>query len=228
MILLDRVTKSYKKRGSALQNLSLHVEAKEFVIIVGASGAGKSTLLKLLTREEKPDSGKIIVGGIDYETLKDHEIPMLRRKIGVVFQDFKLLNNKNVFENVAFALEIVGHSNSEIKHTVPRVLEIVGLTGKEKAMTWELSGGERQRVAIARAIVRQPKILIADEPTGNLDPKHAWDVIRVLQKINKFGTTVLLTTHNQEIVNALKRRVVTIKDGQIVSDRANAGYREIV
>ncbi len=227
MILLDRVTKSYKKRGVALQNVSLHVEPKEFVIIVGQSGAGKSTLLKLLTREEKPDSGKIIVGGIDYESLRDKEIPYLRRKIGVVFQDFKLLSNKNVYENVAFALEIIGQSNKEIKHTVPRVLEIVGLEGKGSAMPWELSGGEKQRVAIARAIVRQPKILIADEPTGNLDPKHAWDVIRVLQKINKYGTTVLLTTHNQDIVNKLKRRVVTIKDGTIVSDKANAGYREL-
>ena len=227
MILLDRVTKSYKKRGVALQNVSLHVEPKEFVIIVGQSGAGKSTLLKLLTREEKPDSGKIIVGGIDYESLRDKEIPYLRRKIGVVFQDFKLLSNKNVYENVAFALEIIGQSNKEIKHTVPRVLEIVGLEGKGSAMPWELSGGEKQRVAIARAIVRQPKILIADEPTGNLDPKHAWDVLRVLQKINKYGTTVLLTTHNQDIVNKLKRRVVTIKDGTIVSDKANAGYREL-
>ncbi len=227
MILLDRVTKSYKKRGVALQNVSLHVEPKEFVIIVGQSGAGKSTLLKLLTREEKPDSGKIIVGGIDYDSLKDREIPYLRRKIGVVFQDFKLLANKTVFENVAFALEIVGQSNREIKHTVPRVLDIVGLVGRENAMPWELSGGERQRVAIARAIVRQPKILVADEPTGNLDPKHAWDVIRVLQKINKYGTTVLLTTHNQDIVNKLKRRVVTIKDGSIVSDKASAGYREM-
>jgi cell division transport system ATP-binding protein len=132
-----------------------------------------------------------------------------------------------VFENVAFALEIVGQSNAEIRHTVPRVLDIVGLTGREEAMPWELSGGERQRVAIARAIVRQPKILIADEPTGNLDPKHAWDVIRVLQKINKYGTTVLLTTHNQDIVNKLKRRVVTIKDGAIISDKASAGYREL-
>ena len=227
MILLDRVTKTYKKRGVALQNISLHVEPKEFVIIVGQSGAGKSTLLKLLTREEKPDSGKIIVGGIDYDSLRDKEIPYLRRKIGVVFQDFKLLPGKTVFENVAFALEIVGQSNKEIRHTVPRVLEIVGLDGKANAMPWELSGGERQRVAIARAIVRQPKILIADEPTGNLDPKHAWDVIRVLQKINKYGTTVLLTTHNQDIVNKLKRRVVTIKDGAIVSDKASAGYREL-
>lgn len=226
MILLDRVTKNYPRRGTALERISLHVEPKEFVIIVGPSGAGKSTLLKLLTREEKPTSGKIIVGGIDYETLKDRDIPMLRRKIGTVFQDFKVLPNKTVFENVAFALEIVGHSNREIKHTVPKVLEIVGLTGKEHRYPFELSGGERQRVAIARAIVRQPKILIADEPTGNLDPKHAWDVIRVLEKINKYGTTVLLTTHNQEIVNKLKRRVITITDGQIVSDKAGAGYKE--
>ncbi len=226
MILLDRVTKNYPRRGTALERISLHVEPKEFVIIVGPSGAGKSTLLKLLTREEKPTSGKIIVGGIDYETLKDRDIPMLRRKIGTVFQDFKLLPNKTVFENVAFALEIVGHSNREIKHTVPKVLEIVGLTGKEHRYPFELSGGERQLVAIARAIVRQPKILIADEPTCNLDPKHAWDVIRVLEKINKYGTTVLLTTHNQEIVNKLKRRVITITDGQIVSDKAGAGYKE--
>jgi cell division transport system ATP-binding protein len=148
----------------------------------------------------------------------------LRRKIGVVFQDFKLLPNKNVFENVAFALEIVGLSSKEIRYTVPRVLDIVNLRGKEKNMPLELSGGERQRVAIARAIVRQPKILIADEPTGNLDPKHAWDVIKVLEKVNRYGTTVLLTTHNQEIVNRLKRRVVTISDGKVASDRANAEY----
>ncbi len=227
MILLDRVTKSYNRKGSAaLKGLSLHVEPKEFVIIVGPSGAGKSTFLKLLTREEKPTSGKIIVGGIDYESLPDRNIPLLRRKIGVVFQDFRLLPNKTVFENVAFALEIVGMSNREIRHTIPRVLEIVGLTGKGDNYPDELSGGERQRVAIARAIARQPKILIADEPTGNLDPKHAWDVIRVLEKINRYGTTVLLTTHNQDIVNKLRRRVVTISDGQIVSDRAAGSYRE--
>ena len=226
MILLDRVTKTYNKRGDALERVSLHVEPKEFVIIVGASGAGKSTLLKLLTREEKPTSGKIVVGGIDYERLRDKDIPYLRRKIGVVFQDFKLLPAKTVFENVAFALEIVGMSNREIRHTVPKVLELVGLKGKEDNYPSELSGGERQRVAIARAVVRQPKILIADEPTGNLDPKHAWDVIRVLEKINHYGTTVILTTHNQEIVNKLKRRVVTIHDGHVVSDQAGGSYRE--
>ncbi len=226
MILLDRVTKAYGKSGAAaIDRISLHVEPKEFVIVVGQSGAGKTTLLRLLTREERQTSGKIIVGGVDYDKLKDHDIPLLRRKIGVVFQDFKLLPNKNVFENVAFALEIVGMGNKEIRHTVPRVLDIVGLKSKEKSMPMELSGGERQRVAIARAIVRQPKILIADEPTGNLDPKHAWDVIKVLEKINRYGTTVLLTTHNQEIVNRLKRRVVTIQHGKIASDRANASYK---
>lgn len=227
MILLDRVTKTYnKKLGAALDRVSLHVEPKEFVIVVGQSGAGKSTLLKLLTREERPTSGKIIVGGIDYDKLPDKNIPLLRRKIGTVFQDFKLLPNRTVFENVAFALEIVGASTKEINNTVPRVLDIVNLKDKAKQMPIELSGGERQRVAIARAIVRQPKILIADEPTGNLDPKHAWDVIKVLEKINRYGTTVLLTTHNQEIVNKLKRRVVTIKNGKIVSDRANAQYND--
>lgn len=226
MILLDRVSKTYGKSSTpSLDRVSLHVQAKEFVIVVGQSGAGKTTLLRLLTREEKPTSGKIIVGGIDYDKLPDRDIPLLRRKIGTVFQDFKLLPNRTVFENVAFALEIVGMGNKEIRHTVPKVLDIVNLKGKEKRMPLELSGGERQRVAIARAIVRQPKILIADEPTGNLDPAHAWDVINVLERINRFGTTVLLTTHNQEIVNKLKRRVVTIKHGNIASDRAHAEYK---
>ncbi len=219
MILLDRVTKTYGKVGTpSLDRVSLHVEPKEFVIVVGQSGAGKTTLLRLLTREERQSSGKIIVGGVDYDKLKDREIPLLRRKIGVVFQDFKLLPGKTVFENIAFALEIVGMGKHEINHTVPRVLEIVNLRGKEKNMPMQLSGGERQRVAIARAIVRQPKILIADEPTGNLDPKHAWDVIKILEKINHYGTTVLLTTHNMEIVNRLKRRVVTMEHGHIISD----------
>lgn len=226
MILLDRVTKVYGGRTTALDRISLHVEPKEFVIVVGTSGAGKSTLLKLLTREEKPTSGKIVVGGLDYDTLRDKDIPRLRRRIGVVFQDFKLLPNRTVFENVAFALEIIGLSNREIAHTVPKVLDIVGLKEKAGRFPQELSGGERQRVAIARAIVRQPKILIADEPTGNLDPKHAWDVVRVLQKINRFGTTVLLTTHNKEIVNRLKRRVIRIDDGRVVKDESRGKYKE--
>lgn len=225
MILLDRVSKTYERsREASLDRISINIDAKEFVIVIGQSGAGKTTLLRLLTREERQTSGKIIVGGIDYDKLKDRDIPHLRRKIGVVFQDFKLLPNKTVFENVAFALEIVGASNREIRRTVPRVLDIVNLGDKAKNMPNELSGGERQRVAIARAIVRQPRILIADEPTGNLDPKNAWDVIRILEKINRYGTTVLLTTHNQEIVNKLKKRVITIAKGKVVSDRKNAEY----
>lgn len=227
MILLDRVTKIYgKDNPPALNRASLHIEPKEFVIIVGTSGAGKSTLLKLLTCEEKPTNGKIVVGGIDYDTLKDKSIPLLRRKIGVVFQDFKLLPQRTVFENIAFALEIAGMSNSEIKHTVPKVIELVGLKGKEKQFPNALSGGERQRVAIARAVVRQPKILIADEPTGNLDPKHSWDIVRLLEKINRYGTTVLLTTHNQDIVNKLKRRVITIDEGKIIADVAKGNYKQ--
>lgn len=225
--MLDRVSKLFGKEGkSALSRVSLSIEPKEFVIIIGTSGAGKSTLLKLLTREEKPTSGKIVVGGIDYDTLRDKDVPLLRRKIGVVFQDFKLLPQRTVFENVAFALEIAGMSNREIRNTVPKVIELVGLTGKENQFPNQLSGGERQRVAIARAVVRQPKILIADEPTGNLDPKHSWDIVRLLEKINRYGTTVLLTTHNQEIVNKLKRRVITIDQGKIVADVARGGYTQ--
>lgn len=227
MILLDRVTKTYDKNNTpAINRMSLFIEPREFVIIVGASGAGKSTLLKLLTREEKPTSGKIVVGGIDYDTLKDSQIPMLRRKIGVVFQDFKLLPQRTVFENIAFALEIAGMTGREIKNTVPKVIDLVGLTGKEKQFPSQLSGGERQRVAIARAVVRQPKILIADEPTGNLDPKHSWDIVRLIEKINKYGTTVLLTTHNVEIVNKLKRRVITIEGGKVTGDQAQGSYRQ--
>jgi cell division transport system ATP-binding protein len=225
MILLDRVTKIYGKEVAALSRVNLHIEPKEFVCIVGTSGAGKSTLLKLLTRDEAPTSGKIIIAGIDYDQLKKREIPYLRRRIGTVYQDFKLLLNKNVYENVAFALEIIGAPRAEISRIVPRVIDLVGLKGKEHKFPPQLSGGEQQRVAIARAVVRQPKILIADEPTGNLDPKHSWDIIKLLLKINKHGTTVLLTTHNQDIVNAIKRRVVTIKNGRIVSDQAQGEYK---
>ena len=204
MILLDRVTKVYGNSNTpAINRISLHIKPKEFVILVGTSGAGKSSLLKMLTREEKQTSGKIVVGGIDYDKLRDKDIPLLRRRIGVIFQDFKLLPNRTVFENVAFALEIAGMTNHEIKATVPKVIKLVGLQGKENNFPHQLSGGERQRVAIARALARQPKILIADEPTGNLDPKHSWDIIRLLEKINDYGTTVVLTTHNVEIVNSL-------------------------
>ncbi|MBI3983810.1 cell division ATP-binding protein FtsE [Candidatus Microgenomates bacterium] len=224
MILLDRVSKTYSNKGVALARINLHIEPREFVCIVGPSGAGKSTLIRLLIREDIPSSGKIIVGGIDYDSLKHRDIPHLRRRIGVVFQDFKLLPNRNIFENVAFALEITGAPNRLIRHTVPKVLKLVGLAGKEKRFPSELSGGERQRVAIARAVVRQPKILLADEPTGNLDPKNAWDIIQLLLKINHYGTTVLLTTHNKDIVNTLKRRVVTLRNGRIAKDEAEGSY----
>lgn len=224
MILLDRVTKVYPNNTTAISRINLHIQPKEFVCIVGSSGAGKSTLIKLLIREEAQSSGKIIIGGIDFDTLKGRDIPHLRRKIGVVFQDYKLLAQRNVFENVSFAMEITGTPNRVIKHTVPKVLQLVGLTGKETNFPRELSGGEKQRVAIARAVVRQPKILIADEPTGNLDPKHAWDIIELLLKINRYGTTVLLTTHNKEIVNTLKRRVVTLRNGRLIADKEEGSY----
>ncbi len=225
MILLDRVTKTYPRtKQPAVNRVSLKIEAGEFVSIIGASGSGKSSLLKLITREEKPDAGKIIVGGIDYDTLKDREIPYLRRKIGVVFQDFKLLPNKTVYENIAFALEISGMTKREIKSAVPLMIELVGLKGEENSFPRQLSGGERQRVAIARSMVRQPKILIADEPTGNLDPKHSWDIIKLIKKINEYGTTVILTTHDVEIVNKLHKRVITIENGQIISDQKESGY----
>ncbi len=224
MILFDRVTKMYPNKQIALSGLNLHIQPKEFVTIVGSSGAGKSTLIKLMTREEEQSSGKIIVGGLDYDTIQYKNIPHLRRRIGVVFQDFKLLQNRNTFENVSFALEAAGASNREIKRSVPRMLQLVGLKSKESSFPRELSGGERQRVAIARALVRQPKILIADEPTGNLDPKTSWDIIELLLKINRFGTTVLLTTHNKEIVNALKRRVITIQRGRIIKDEEQGRY----
>lgn len=225
MILFDRVTKVYGREVTALSRVNLHIEAKEFVSIVGTSGAGKSTIFKLLIRDEKPTSGKIVVAGIDYDGLHKRDVPYLRRKIGTVFQDFKLLPNRNVFENIAFALEIVGASQPEIERAVTRVIELVGLTGKEAKFPDQLSGGEMQRVAIARAAVRQPKILIADEPTGNLDPKHSWDIIKLLLKINRYGTTVILTTHNQDIVNALKRRVITLKNGRVVRDEARGEYK---
>jgi cell division transport system ATP-binding protein len=225
MILLDRVSKTYPKGDHpALDRISLHIKPREFVSIIGPSGSGKSTLLKLLTREEKPTAGKIVVGGIDYDTLHDKDIPLLRRKIGVIFQDFKLLPQRTVFENVAFALEISGMTRREINSAVPKVIELVGLKGKEKAFPHQLSGGERQRVAIARSVVRQPRILIADEPTGNLDPKHSWDIVKVLEKINDYGTTVILTTHNVDIVNKLKRRVIAIEGGKIVSDKSRGEY----
>ena len=227
MILLDQVIKTYRGDAHpALDHVSLHIEPNEFVFLVGKSGAGKSTLMKMITKEEIPDSGKIIIGGIDLDYVKKRYIPHYRRRLGVVFQDFKLLPGRTVYENVAFALEIAGMSNREINKTVPKVLDLVGLSDASNKFPRELSGGMAQRVSIARSIARQPKILIADEPTGNLDKITRKEIIDLLQKINDFGTTVLVTTHDENIVNNLQKRVITLKDGRIVADqKVNGIYR---
>ena len=227
MILLDRVTKTYPgDEEPTLDNISLHIEPHEFVFLVGESGAGKSTLIKMITKEENPDSGKILVGGIDLDFVKRRHIPHYRRRLGVVFQDFKLLPTRTVFENVAFSLEIAGISNRDIIKTVPKVLDLVGLESKANKFPSNLSGGERQRVAIARSMARQPKILIADEPTGNLDVLNKREIVELLQKINDFGTTLLVTTHDENVVNNLSKRVVTLNNGRIISDQKVHGiYR---
>lgn len=224
MIMMDRVSKRYEDDGLlALDNVSLSIAPREFAIVIGASGAGKSTLLKMLTREEKPTKGKIVVGGIDYDKLDDRDIPLLRRRIGVIFQDFRLLPNRTVFENVALSLEIAGYSNKEIRDNVPRMLEVVGLRSKADKFPSHLSGGEKQRVAIARAMVRQPKILFADEPTGNLDSRNTWEIVKLLLKINSFGTTVVLITHSNEIVRRLNTRTIKLDHGKIVADVEHGG-----
>lgn len=227
MIILNGVSKIYKgDQKPALDNVSLHIKPDEFVFLVGKSGAGKSTLIKMITKEEKPDNGKIIIGGIDLDYVKKRHIPHYRRRLGVVFQDFKLLPRRTVYENVAFALEIAGMSNKEIHKTVPKVLELVGLLDQAKKFPSQLSGGQQQRVSIARSVARQPKILIADEPTANLDQLTTKEIIDLLKKINDFGTTILVTTHNENIVNLLQKRVITLKDGRIVSDQKSNGiYR---
>lgn len=227
MILLDRITKTYPgDEEPALDNVSLHIEPHEFVFLVGKSGAGKSTLIKMITKEEQPDSGKIIIGGIDLDYVKKRHIPHYRRRLGVVFQDYKLLPTRTVYENVAFALEIAGMGSREISRTVPKVLELVGLADKARKFPAHLSGGEQQRVSIARSVARQPKILIADEPTGNLDKLTRQEIIELLQRINDFGTTLLVTTHDESIVNNLSKRVVTLKSGRIVDDQKQHGiYR---
>lgn len=228
MILLDSVTKRYPGDARpALDNVSLHVEPNEFVFLVGKSGAGKSTLIKMLTKEEIPDSGKIVIGGIDLDYIKKRHIPSYRRRLGVVFQDFKLLPRRTVYENVAFALEIIGMSSKDIRKTVPKVLELVDLLPQAKKFPGQLSGGQQQRVSIARSVARQPKILIADEPTANLDKLTTEEIIDLLRKINDFGTTILVTTHNENIVNNLQKRVVTLKDGKIVDDQKSHGVYKL-
>ncbi len=227
MILFDHVSKLYPGDSKpALDQVSLHIAPNEFVFLVGKSGAGKSTLIKMITKEEIPDGGKIIIGGIDLDHVKKRYIPHYRRRLGVVFQDYKLLPNRTTYENVAFALEIAGMSNKEIGRTVPKVLDLVGLADKAHKFPRNLSGGEQQRVSIARSVARQPKILIADEPTGNLDKLTRREIIELLQKINDYGTTLLVTTHDESIVNDLQKRVITLKGGRIVSDQKQGGtYR---
>ncbi len=224
MIHLEHVTKVYPPDILTLRDLSLDIAAGEFVSIVGQSGAGKTTLAKMLIAEERPTQGRVVIGGWDITEIRSREIPQLRRQIGVVFQDYKLLPQKTVFENVAFALEAAGASRSRIREIVPQVLKIVNVDDKQHRFPTHLSGGEQQRVVIARALVHRPKILLADEPTGNLDTLHTGDIIDLLLRINAFGTTVVLVTHNREVVNALRRRVITLKDGQIVSDQPHGKY----
>jgi len=224
MINFKKITKIFYPKTVALKDLSFQVQPQEFVSVVGRSGAGKSTMIKILTAQEKPDQGKIIVGGWDITDIKQSEIPLLRRQIGVVYQDFKLLPKKTVFENVAFALEVCGTSANKIKNIIPQVLKIVGLKEKSDRYPHQLSGGEIQRAAIARALVHRPKILLADEPTGNLDSINSKDIIDLLLKINEFGTTVMLVTHNKDMVNRIKKRVVLIDGGQIISDQEEGKY----
>lgn len=224
MIILEDVNKSFSMGSPALNNVSLHIEKGEFVFIVGDSGSGKSTLIKLLLRELTPTSGKIIVNHTDVVKLKHGKIPRYRRGIGVVFQDFRLLKDRNVYENVAFAQRVISVPGREIRKNVPGVLSLVGLAEKYKSKPKELSGGEQQRVALARAIINNPPILLADEPTGNLDPKNTWEIMKLLEQINKNGTTILVVTHNREIVNEMRKRVITMKKGVIVSDQKKGGY----
>ena len=218
MIVLDNVSKAYNAGIPALNNVSLHIGKGEFVFIVGDSGSGKSTLIKLLLKELDPTEGNIIINGKSLNDISRRQIPKFRRNIGVVFQDFRLLKDRDVYENIAFAQRVIATPTKKIKHRVPMMLSMVGLAAKYKSYPRQLSGGEQQRVAIARALVNEPKILLADEPTGNLDNRNAWEIMRLLDEINKKGTTVLVVTHNMEIVQRMKKRVITMKKGVIVSD----------
>lgn len=224
VIYLDNVSKVYSTGAPALNNVTLSIHRGEFVFIVGDSGSGKSTMIKLLLRELTATSGSVYVMGNDLAKVRHRQIPKFRRNLGVVFQDFRLLNDRNVYENVAFAQRIVETPVNEIRRNVPAILATVGLAGKYKAKTKQLSGGEQQRVALARALVNNPAILLADEPTGNLDPKNSWEIMKLLEEINENGTTVVVVTHNREIVNAMRKRVVTMKKGVIVSDEEGGEY----
>ena len=225
MIKFENVTKVYARGARpALDNVSLDVERGEFVFLVGASGSGKSTFLRLVLREERASAGKVFVAGKELGSLSSWKVPQLRRQIGAVFQDFRLLPNKTVFENVAFALQVIGKPRHQILTTVPDTLEMVGLAGKEKRRPHELSGGEQQRVAIARAFVNRPQILLCDEPTGNLDPTTSQGIMRLLDRINRTGTTVVMATHDDEIVDQMRKRVVELSTGELVRDQSRGVY----
>jgi cell division transport system ATP-binding protein len=225
MIRFENVSKTYPRSGRpALRNVSLEVERGEFVFVVGQSGSGKSTLLRLVLREERATGGQVLVAGRELAALPGRKVPALRREIGTVFQDFRLLPNKTVYQNVAFALQVLGRSRHQIRQTVPETLEMVGLGGKEKRLPHELSGGEQQRVAIARAFVNKPPILLCDEPTGNLDPTISLDIVQLLDRIHRGGTTVVMATHDVDIVDQLRKRVVELRDGELVRDQVRGVY----
>ena len=228
LIRITDVQKIYKTGTVALYDVDLTISKGEFVFVIGASGSGKSTLIKMLYREEKPDKGSIVIGGINVAKLKDRKVYILRRKLGVVFQDFKLLPKLTVYENVAFAMEVFNYDKRKIYNRVMEVLDLVGLKGKARQYPDQLAGGEQQRVVIARAIVNNPKLIICDEPTGNLDPDTSTGIMKVLDDINKMGTTIIMTTHNRDIVNAMKKRVVVISEGKIIKDYERGKYYEVV
>ncbi len=223
-IFFDNVSKKYNGGYTALDQVTFEIAPNEFVSIVGPSGAGKTTLLRMLLAEEKPTEGRVLLHDTDINTLSGDDINFVRRKIGAVFQDFRLLHQKNVFENIAFAMEAAGRPDAEIESDVPHVLELVDLSPKIWNFPHELSGGEKQRVAIARAIVNQPDIIIADEPTGNLDPANTYDIVQIFKKINDLGTTVILTTHNKGVIDSIGRRVITMQDGKVLRDDPNGRY----
>jgi cell division transport system ATP-binding protein len=224
VIRLDQVSKTYKKTVCALRNVSMDIQKGEFVFLVGPSGSGKSTFIKLLLKDEDPDRGEIFVAGKRLNGMKSWRIPALRRELGCVFQDFKLLQSKTVFENIAFALEVIGKPRHVVLRTVPEVLELVGLRHKTDAYPHELSGGEQQRVSVARAFVNRPRILLCDEPTGNLDPNTSVGIMKLLDRINRTGTTVVMATHDQHIVDSMRRRVIELHDGQVVRDQSRGMY----
>ncbi|WDL84898.1 cell division ATP-binding protein FtsE [Priestia aryabhattai] len=224
MIEMQNVYKTYPNGVKAINGISIKINQGEFAYIVGPSGAGKSTFIKMMYREEKPSSGNIIVNGANVAKIKDSKVPIFRRHIGVVFQDFKLLPKLTVYENIAFALEVIEQSPEEIKKRVLEVLELVKLKGKMDSFPDELSGGEQQRVSIARSIVNSPKVVIADEPTGNLDPETSWEIMDIFKEINKRGTTILMATHNREIVNTIRKRVIAIENGNVVRDEVRGEY----